>query len=311
MVNVRVYCIIVTYNAMKWIDKCLGSLRSSSVKIYPVIVDNNSQDETVTYINRYYPEVYLIQNNINKGFGQANNQGIEYAYKLGATHFFLLNQDAFVQEDTIEKLINIQDKYNLALVSPIHLNGNGDLLDYNYFSQTVLIENNIEYVSDLILNRTKPYYSVFKINAAAWMLSRKTIEQIGGFDPLYFHYGEDGNYCQRIKYHKGEVVFVPGAYIHHDRIRQGNMEIYKKNATLMMLLFLYSDINYSVWKIDKNRIKLHLANCNLALSYLFRFKFKEFGNLCCSYIKFIGKLPKMLNNMKLNKQIGPNWLHLN
>lgn len=310
MVYLKIYSIVVTYNAMKWIDKCLESLRSSSVKIYPVIIDNNSKDETVTYIKHHYPEVYLIQNNNNKGFGQANNQGIEYAYKQGATHFFLLNQDAFVQENTIERLINIQDKYNLDLVSPIHLNGNGDLLDYNYFSQTVLIENNIEYISDLILNRTKPYYTVFKINAAAWMLSRKTIEKIGGFDPIYFHYGEDGNYCQRIKYHNGEIAFVPGTYIHHDRIRQGNMEVYKKNATLMMLLFLYSDINHSVWRIDKNRIKLHLSNCMLELSFLLRLNFKEFANLGISYIKFIVRFPKMLHHMKSNKQIGPNWLNL-
>jgi GT2 family glycosyltransferase len=310
MKNIKVYCIVVTYNAMKWIDKCLGSLRTSSAKIYPVIVDNNSKDETVTYIKQYYPEVYLIQNNNNKGFGQANNQGIEYAYKQGATHFFLLNQDAWVQEDTIEKLITIQDKYSLALVSPIHLNGNGDLLDYNYFSQTILSEYNIEYVSDLILNRTKPYYTVFKINGAAWVLSRKTIEQIGGFDPLYFHYGEDGNYCQRIKYHKRDVAFVPSTYMHHDRIKQGNMETYKKNATMMMLLLLYSDINHSVWKFDKKRIKLHLANFVLGFSLLLRLKFKEFANLSFSYIKFIVSFPKMLYHMNLNKQIGHNWLNL-
>lgn len=309
--KVNAYCIIVTYNAMKWIDKCLGSLHASSVKTHIVIVDNNSKDETVSYVEKHYPEVFLIENKKNRGFGQANNQGIEYAYKQGATHFFLLNQDAWVHKDAIQKLIDIQNYYDLTLVSPIHLNGEGNLLDYSYFVKVVINEINREYVSDLILDKQKPYYTVFKINAAAWMLSRKTIERIGGFDPLYFHYGEDGNYCQRIKYHQGKVAFVPGAYIYHDRKRQGNMKIYKKNGTLMTLLYQYSDINNSVWKIDKKRIKLHLANCMLGLSFLLRLKFKELGNLCNSYIKFIGKFPKMLNNMKLNKQIGPNWLNLN
>ena len=86
MEKLNVYCIIVTYNAMKWLDKCLGSLRESTIPIHPVIIDNSS-DETVEYISTNYPEVHIIINDINRGFGQANNQGIEYAYKQGATHF--------------------------------------------------------------------------------------------------------------------------------------------------------------------------------------------------------------------------------
>ena len=187
MNEVNVHCIIVSYNAMNWIDKCLESLRASSVKIYPVVVDNNSKDETVSHITNNYSEVHLIVNEKNRGFGQANNQGIEYAYKHGATHFFLLNQDTWVHEDAIEKLVEVQEKYHIALVSPIHLNGKGHLLDYSYFVKIVIEELNREYVSDLIIGEIKPYYTVFSINAAAWMLSRKTIERIGGFDPIYFH----------------------------------------------------------------------------------------------------------------------------
>lgn len=307
----KVYGIIITYNAMRWIDKCLGSLRTSSLKIYPVVIDNGSIDETVSHILKNYPEVHLIVNEKNKGFGQANNQGIEYAYKQGASHFFLLNQDAWVYEDTIEKLVEIQEKNKLALVSPIHLNGNGDLLDYNYFIKIVINEVNIEYVSDLILKKIKPYYPVFKINAAAWMLSRKTIETIGGFDPIYFHYGEDGNYCQRIKYHKGEVAFVPGSYINHDRVRQGNMKVYKKNATIMNLLFIYSDINTNLWRIDKNKVKLHLVNGKSALSFIFRLRLKDFIDLCSSYVIFLIKFPKIILSIKKNKKLGSTWLNLN
>jgi len=310
MKEVKVYCIIATYNSMRWIDKCLGSLRISSVKIHPVIIDNGSIDETVSHIIQNYPEVHLIVNDNNKGFGQANNQGIEYAYKNEASHFFLLNHDAWVYEDTIEKLVVVQEKYNIALVSPIHLNGSGDLFDYNYFTKIVIDEINREYVSDLILDKIKPYYSVFKINAAAWLLSRKTIETIGGFDPIYFHYGEDGNYCQRIKYHNGVVAFVPDSYINHDRERQGNMKVYKKNVTIMMLLFYYSDVNNNIWKIDKNKVKIHLVNGKIALSFLFKLNFVDFIDLCKSYIIFFIKFPKMIKNIKTNKKIGSTWLNL-
>ena len=205
----NVYIIIVTYNAMKWIDKCLNSIGQSNVKAEVVVVDNCSKDETLQFIKQKYPSVHIIENNENRGFGQANNQGIEYAYKQGGTHFFLLNQDAYLHEDTIEKLVAVQDKYDIALVSPIHLNGPGDMLDYRYYQKVIRNEDNIHYVSDVIFGNQKDYYPVFKITAAAWMLSRRCVEQIGGFDPIYFHYGEDGNYCQRLKYHKEQCVFVP------------------------------------------------------------------------------------------------------
>lgn len=310
MEKLNVYCIIVTYNAMKWLDKCLGSLRESTIPIHPVIIDNSSSDETVEYISTNYPEVHIIINDINRGFGQANNQGIEYAYKQGATHFFLLNQDAWIYEDTIKNLIEVQDKYDIAIVSPIHLNGQGTKLDFNYFSNTIIREQNINFISDLILDKVKPYYSVFKINAAAWMLSKKTIENIGGFDPIYFHYGEDGNYCRRVKFHNEKVAFVPSAFIHHDREVHGNKKVFLKNSTIMWLLSQYSDINKSVWKIDNERLLLHLNNFRLAIVFLFTLKLNRLAYIINGYFKFVFKFPTMIKNMRSNRNKTSNWLNL-
>lgn len=310
MAHVNVYCIIVTYNAMKWVDKCLESLRQSDVKVYPVIIDNCSVDDTVSYIENNYPEVHLITNDKNKGFGQANNQGIEYAYKEGATHFFLLNQDAWVHKDTITKLIDVQDKHELAIASPIHLNGRGDLLDYNYFVYSVINDYNLNFVSDLILNSLKPYYCVAKINAAAWMISKKTIETVGGFDPIFFHYGEDGNYCQRVQHHGGKIAFVTGSYIHHDREKKGNVKVFKKNSTSSSLLNQYSQVNKSAWKLDKVRLKMHVLNLKTAFLFLIRLRFVEFLYICNGYFTFINKFPRLLKNRRSNVKAGPNWLNI-
>lgn len=310
VLNPRVYCIIVTYNAMKWIDKCLGSIKRSTIPIKVVIIDNCSKDETIEYLKMSYPEVHIIVNEQNRGFGQANNQGIEWAYKEGGTHFFLLNQDAWIHDDTIEKLIYVQDKFNIALVSPIHLNGIGDKYDYNFYRKIIVDEDNRDYVSDLMLGKVKGYYPVFKINAAAWMISRRTVERIGGFDPVYFHYGEDGNYCQRIKYHNGQVVFVPDAYIHHDRERQGNMKVYKKNSTVMALLFNYSDINQSILAITKDRLKLHFIYFVNSIVLLFTLRFKDFFNILNGYLTFFIRIPQMLRSMKANKKQGTTWLNV-
>lgn len=310
MNDVRVYCIIVTYNAMKWIDKCLASLRTSSIKVLPVIIDNCSTDESVDYITTNYPEAHLILNKKNKGFGQANNQGIEYAYKQGATHFFLLNQDAWVHNNTIEKLVQVQDSNNFYIVSPIHLNGKGDSLDNNFFSNIVHAEHNLEFVSDLILNTTKPFYKVSQINAAAWLLSKNTIENIGGFDPIFFHYGEDGNYCQRVKYHNGDIVFVPESFINHDRLFFGNQKVYNERRIISELLYHNANINYSLPIINVNVILLHFKNLKRIFNLLVRFKFKELNDILKSYFIVFLKIPEIFYSKKKNKIVGPTWLNL-
>ncbi len=308
--EMSVYCIIVTYNAMKWVDRCLTSLRESTILVNTVVVDNLSTDNTVSYINDKYPEVCIIHNSENKGFGQANNQGIEYAYSKGATHFFLLNQDAWVSKDGIEQLVSIQNRYNIAILSPIHLNGTAEKFDNAYLSAAVFEDSNVEFVNNLFFSNLKDYYIVEKINAAAWMISRETIESIGGFNPLFFHYGEDINYCQRLKYFGKVIAFTPKATICHDRNEHGNMAVYNKRAILTFLLTRHSNINHPFFstqeKIPQFTILLYwrIIKCFLGL------RWNNLGLLCGSYAQYIFKIPAIFRSRKQDKKTGHNWLKL-
>lgn len=85
--NVNIYTIIVTYNGMRWVDACFGSLRGSTVPLHTVVVDNGSTDGTPQRIAERFPEVHLIRSDENLGFGRGNNAGIRYALGQGATHF--------------------------------------------------------------------------------------------------------------------------------------------------------------------------------------------------------------------------------
>ena len=268
----KVFIIIVTYNAMKWLDKCLQSIDCSSIKTHVVVIDNASTDETVKHIRNNYPKVHLITNEKNRGFGQANNQGIEFAYKNRATNFFLLNQDAYIHEDTVEKLVAVQNENDIALVSPIHLNGSGESLDYNFYRKTIINEDNIEFVSDAILGKE--------------------------------------NYCQRLKYHKEQCVFVPFAYIQHDRIRQGNMTVYKKNHTIMQLLYAYTDVNNSPWRVNLSKLTMHGSHLKRSFYALFRFHFKDLGTIVGGYIEFFKKISFIKHSLTVNRKQGAAWLDL-
>ena len=90
--NISVFTIIVTFNGEQWIRNCLLSIRESSISSHIIVVDNSSTDETINIIILEFPEVTLIQNEINLGFGKANNIGIQFALKKSATFLLLLNQ---------------------------------------------------------------------------------------------------------------------------------------------------------------------------------------------------------------------------
>ena len=96
------FIIIVTYNAMPWLSKCLESTKPYAI----VVVDNNATDGTVSYIKENYPLITILPQKENLGFGQANNIGMSYALKQGADYVFLLNQDAYLENDLF-KLVSI------------------------------------------------------------------------------------------------------------------------------------------------------------------------------------------------------------
>src|SRR5688572_14491270 len=127
------YSVIVTYNGSKWIEKCLDSLLNSNLPCQVIVIDNGSTDGTLDIINKTYPQVDLVKTQENLGFGKANNIGMKKAYDAGAEYVFLLNQDAWVAQDTLERLVEAASRYTeYGVVSPIHLNGSGKKLDSNF-----------------------------------------------------------------------------------------------------------------------------------------------------------------------------------
>ncbi|MBZ4041951.1 glycosyltransferase family 2 protein [Flavobacterium hibisci] len=214
----KIVVVIVTYNPKKWLEKCLNSIMQSTIFLETIIIDNKSTDGSPLIIKNKFPEVTLIESNENLGFGRGNNIGIAKAFSDGADYVFLLNQDAWIQPDTITDLmIAHQKEPQFGIVSPMHLNGNGNALDYK-FSKYINPERCYNLYSDIFLNIIKKkIYPVNFINAAAWLISRECLEIVGGFNPSFFHYGEDDNYVQRIKFHGFKIGVCPNSIIYHDR----------------------------------------------------------------------------------------------
>jgi len=219
----KVYTIVVTYNGSKWIDKCFGSLVNSTIPLKILAIDNDSSDGTTDIIRKRFPEVEVIETGKDLGFGKANNIGLKRVLEENVNYAFLLNQDAWIEPDTVERLINISNNNSeYGILCPIHLNGKGDAIDrnfQNYLGNTITPG----FYSDLYLKSIKNHYISKYANAAAWLITFDCIKQIGGFDPMFKHYGEDDDYINRMQQANLKLAIVPNATIWHDRPQDGKM----------------------------------------------------------------------------------------
>lgn len=214
----RLFVIIVTYNGAKWIKKCLRSVYSSTVEATPIILDNGSTDDTLRIIRTEFPETEIVETHANLGFGKANNIGMRMAMERGADYIYLLNQDAWVEQDTFERLIAVH-KANpeYGILSPIHLTGNGQNVDANFLRFTASYDKCRGIYPDLLMGKHKDIYETTFIMAAHWLLYVPNLKEVGLFSPAFPHYGEDANLVHRYRYRKKKIGICPSVFAYHDR----------------------------------------------------------------------------------------------
>ena len=264
----KLFVIIVTYNGMKWIKKCIKSVLESTIVPTILLIDNNSADGTVNFVRKTFTDVVVIPNSKNLGFGQANNIGLEYALHHGCEYVYLLNQDAYVEPDTFETLIRIQKKYpEYGVLSPIQITASRVKLDKN-FAKFCGSSSCPGLLSDLLLTGcAKDIYAIDFIMAAHWLMTRDCIEKVGGFNPMFNQYGEDDNMLNRCHYFNIRVGISPRTFAIHDRADRAESV---KNLFHMNHVEYYkvsSNINYSNFTMLRKLLRNHMTSLRLAVQY--------------------------------------------
>lgn len=304
--GIKLFAIVVTYKGYRWYERCFTSLRQSTIPVQTIVVDNASNDGTVEYIKEYFPEIHLIDSGENLGFGRANNIAMRYALDQGCDYVFLLNQDAWVEPDTFERLVKIHQRHpGYGLLGPVQVNAEKTKVLNGVVKFLVNPDNvNLDLFSDLIMETVDEVYPVAEINAAAWLLPRKTLETVGGFDPLFLHYGEDWNYLSRVLYHKMKVGLTPHLKVVHDckdRVEQPkgySMDFDK------WLLQRATDIQYPDTQID-DMMKHYRRTAFSKLTAFHKGTFKENWD-AYRYLK--ENKARIMQSRNQNASVGPNWL---
>lgn len=234
----KILTIIVSYNFEKWIDKCLGSLSSSDYPTEILIIDNCSKDNTVKTIKEKWRNVRLIESKSNLGFGKANNIGLKIAIKEKFDAVFLLNQDAWIDRKAIGTMVEVSRQYpEYGILSPVHKSGNSKDFDKGFKSYSGLTDCSV------LPHNNIPIECKF-INAAFWFIPITVLMTVGGFSPLFYHYGEDKDYINRIHFHKYKIGYIPSIEGFHDRAyRDITAEAYL-HSEYVYLLSEFSNVNH-------------------------------------------------------------------
>ena len=274
---------------MKWLDKSLGSIMNSSVDADLFIVDNGSTDGSIKFIQENFPNAKLTISKENLGFGKANNLGLQYALDNNYDFVYLLNQDAWVESDTFEKLIKFsQQNPEFGILSPLQTNKEKTRLDHNF---SKCCGANI--LSDYLCQQPiKDIYSVDAVMAAHWFLPISTIKIVGGFSPTFRHYGEDLDYINRLHYFNLSVGVTSHTIGVHDREFR-NDDIKKKQYIFHM---------ENIVTLSNPNCKMHILH--IMNSYIQAF-FKNREKLNFKYIiRLIGNAHTISKNRTLSMNKG-------
>lgn len=221
--------VTVNYNVRQFLENALTSIGRALEGIdgEVIVVDNASRDNSVAMVRKTFPWVHVIANEENVGFARANNQALRVAK---GKYILLINPDSIVQEDTFRVMIQYLDAHpEVGLAGCKVLNPDGTFqlpcrrsfptpwvaftkmfgLSALFPSSRLFGQYNLTYLSP------DETYPVDAVSGSFMMVRREVYEKIGGLDESYFMYGEDLDWCYRVRQAGYTVAYVHETSVIH------------------------------------------------------------------------------------------------
>lgn len=220
--------IIVNYNVKYFLEQCLCSVQKAIAGIDAeiIVIDNNSQDGSVEYLQSLFPSVIFLINKKNLGFGKANNIALQQAK---GKYILFLNPDTIVAEDCFTHCITfLENTANAGAAGVRMIDGSGNFLPESKRSFPSPLSSFYKLIglaslfpSSKIFNRyalgNLDQHKIHEIDVLAgafMMIKKEVLEKVKGFDESFFMYGEDIDLSYRIQqsgyaiYYLGETSII-------------------------------------------------------------------------------------------------------
>ena len=222
---IDVTAIVVNYNTKDLIRPCIDALRKSAVglRLQIVIVENGSRDGSAEFLRAEFAELDLLINATNVGFGRANNQALAL---VRGRHVLLLNTDAFVAADSLERTVRYMDEHAECGLLGVRLVGRDGALQPScryfptpwnvfvartgvsrFFPATRLVDNmNWDHATPRACDWVPGCY---------YLIRKIVVDQVGLFDPRFFLYYEEVDHCRAVKAAGWQVMYYSDTTVVH------------------------------------------------------------------------------------------------
>lgn len=222
----RISIVVVTYRSLPFIDRCLAPfINRPDLEI--VVWENASCDVIGDHVRAQYPDVRMINSPDNLGFARGNNRAFEHC---SGKYILLLNPDAFIDDSTIiDRLADYLDKNpRVAAVGPrlIHEDGSHQVGDAGWrislgtvVAHAFMMQRLFPALPSLYLTNPslldRASLPVDWVCGACMLVRMEVIAQLGGLDEEVFMYGEDIEWCTRMRDGGWQVHYLPGNSVLH------------------------------------------------------------------------------------------------
>lgn len=274
--------VILNWNGLEFLKKFLGILVENTQNAKIVVVDNQSSDESLAYVEENFPDVEIIINNQNGGFAKGYNDGlkvIEGQYK----YYVLINSDVEVGPNWLPPLIDkLKSDENIAGVQPKVLaydkkshfeyaGASGGFIDKNLYPFCrgrlfdALEEDSGQYDNDK---------EVFWTTGACMAVKADVYHELGGLDEDFFAHMEEIDFCWRAKKRNYSFQVTPKSTVYH--VGGGTLNYENPRKTFLNFrnsLFMIHK-NYDGWLFGKIFYRLVLDGV-AGVKYATSFKFKH------------------------------------
>jgi GT2 family glycosyltransferase len=276
--------IIVNWNAKDFLKPCLDSIYSQSYQNFEIIlVDNNSKDDSLSFVRKNFPKVKIIENKENVGFAEGNNIGFKQAK---GNLIAMVNPDAELEQNWLSLLVSVlESSEEIAAASGkiFYLDGKND--ENKIFCTWSKI--NTFSATPVNFYHNEPLSEVDYLSGSALIFKKNVLEKIGLLDKTYFLYFEETDWCARI-------------------IRLGYKLIYVPNAIAWHAVSPLSKSDEKIYYMERGRVRFALKNFDIP--YIFSFSLIFFGETIFLILRDIKKRNFLRTKLRL-KAIYWNFIN--
>ena len=212
--------LIVTYNSASEISSLLSDLQSRAPDRKIIVIDNNSQDETVPVVQNCFPDIQLFRNETNVGYARAVNQG----FALCDTEYvLLLNPDIRITSPEVFPALEdcLKGSWQSAAAAPLQFK-NDEAKPYLNFTWSYSAASAFRVYLSFLLGRSQAFddpIQVTFLNAGCLFIRRSAFEQVGKLNEKYFLYGEEPDLFLKFKRYGFKCYLLPQIAVTHYRER--------------------------------------------------------------------------------------------